>query len=626
MKKILCIILAITFLFLTACKDNPDTGDTTPSKPIEVVTPEDTSPEVTGKYVVKNGTSDYKILIPDSASTTIQTASAEIAYFFSYATGIDLETKTESQYSSTEKYISLGNTTASQSVTVTKDELGSQGFKIVTVNDNIVIKSVGDHGILWGAYELMTRMFNYEYYAKDVFQIDTEVNELKLKNYAITDRPDIEVRAVADSQGYSNPEVAHRMRQFQVYDEFLIPMDNYYHNSYYYVMDGVDENGKPIVPDDFIGSCGTQLCLTAKGDPDKYEEMLNRALNYLTTAILKSDKSDVIFGVMDENGWCSCTSCQAEINKYGEKQATMILFMNDLRTKLDAWLATANIGRDINIYYTAYFDIVKPPVVKNSQGEYEASHPDMKLKDGVGILFAPIGADYTQSIYASKNSSTYEQLKMMRAITKKLLIWTYACNFMDYFLPFDSTTYMQDWAQAIVANNGTYWFNQGRMSQGNSSQFDVLRQYLVAKVGWDVNADLAVLTNNFFNVYFGATSTDHPMYRMYDEFRTMMRYNSDVLGMGSGVVQDNTRKEFFPEQLLNKWTGYINEAYELAGNDKALKDRIMLESMFVRFYTIKFYKSGADNIQELKDEFIKDAMRLGIEAWKEKGPIAEAFD
>ena len=623
-KKFLSVFFAFMMLFSAACGDNNATPSNGYQEPENVGTPVDTSPVVEGKYVVKDGATDYAILIPDAAASTVEVAATELAYFFNYATGINLETKTNSEYSADKKYISIGNTEASETVTVTAEELGTQGFKIVTVGDNIVIKAVGNHGLLWGAYELMTRMFNYEYYAKDVFQIDTDVKEYPLKNYAITDRPDVEVRAVADSQGYSNSEVAHRMRQFQVYDEFLIPMHNNYHNSYYYVMDGVDKNNKPIVPAEFIGTCGTQLCFTGGGVTEVYEDMLTRACNYLTGLIEKSDKSDAIIGVMDENGWCNCASCQTVITKYGAKSATMILFMNDLREKLDAWLETANIGRDINLYYTSYFDIVNPPVVKNANGEYVPTHEDMVLKDGVGILFAPINSDYTQSIYAEKNAATYEQLKMMKAITKKLLVWTYACNFYDFFLPYDSTTYMVDWVKEIVANNGTYWFNQGMHSQGNSSQFDAVRQYLVAKLGWDTDADVERLINNFFNVYFGVAR--QPMRKMYDELRTVMRYNSDVLGMSAGVVQYVTKEEFFPEQLLNHWMELIEEAYKLAGDDKALHDRILRESIFVRYYLIKFYQSDADNIAELKQQFISDAMKVGIEKSSEHKAINKAFD
>ncbi|MBR2498738.1 MAG: DUF4838 domain-containing protein [Clostridia bacterium] len=621
MKKILCLIFALLMMFCAvSCKPEAPGGEggNEPGTGLE----QDNTPVVDGKWIVKEGETEYYILIPDNASATIQNAATELAFFFNKATNINLSTKTNSEYSQNGKYISFGNTTPSSSVTVTKEELGTQGFKIVTVGDNIIVKAVGDHGLLWGSYELLTRMFNYEYYAKDVYYIDTKVADYPLKSYNVTDRPDIEVRAVADSQGYSNSEVAHRLRQFQVYDEFLIPSHAAYHNSFYYVMDGLDANNKPIVPSRFLATNLKQLCFTGGGDPEVEEEMLNRSLNYLIDAISKSDKSDIILGVMDEDGWCQCSACDHIIQEYGAKSATMILFINKLRDKLDAYLEQAQIGREINIYYTAYFDIVQPPVHKEN-GEYVANDVAVKLKDGVGVLFAPINSNFTQSIYDKVNEATYEQLKSLKAITKKLLVWTYACNFTDFFAPYDSITYMTDWFEAIIDNNGTYLFNQGRHSQGNSSQFDALRQYLVAKLGWDVKADVNKLTNNFFDVYFGKAKA--PMRQMYDELRTIMRFNVDVLGMSSGVLAEVAKEEYWPENLLNSWMELIDKAYELAGDDEVLKVRILRESIFVRYYQLKFYMSDSENIEDLRQQFIKDAMLAGIEKSSEHKAIVNAF-
>ena len=618
MKKAISLLFLFLLVFCAACNsgpvDPPNGGPT-----------EDDSPAVEGKWVVKEGASDYAVLIPDSASPTTQIAASEFQYFFHRATGIQLQLKTNGEYAAEGKYISFGDTRAAETVSVSQAELGLQGFKIVTVGDDIVVKSVGQHGLLWGAYELLTRMFRYEYYAKDVYRIDTDVKEYPLKDYDISDKPDITVRAVADSQGYTNSEVAHRLRQFQVYDEFLIPIENAVHNSFYYVKDGLDKNGKPIVDPKFLATCRTQLCLTGGGNAEILEEMLNRSLDYLKEAISKSDKSDVIFGVMDETGWCSCDACREVIERYGgAKQATMILYMNKLRDKLDAYLAEANIGREINLYFTAYFDITQPPVTKAANGEYVATDPAMVCKDGVGILFAPIAANYTQSIYSQTNETTYEQLKSFKAVTKKLLLWTYACNFSDFFAPYDSYTYMPDLFRAIVDNNGFYLFNQGRHSQGNSSQFDVLRQYLVAKLGWDVDADVGKLTDEFFEVYFGKAK--EPMRTMYDELRTVMRYNYDVLGMSSGIQADVTNEKYWPEQLLSHWMELIDRAYALAGDDEALHDRILRESIFVRFYQLKFYIPEGDDVEDLKAQFISDAMKVGIEKASEKKAITQAFD
>lgn len=626
MKKFLCLMLAFVLIFCAACSSDKksevpeedqrrEEDGGTEKKERE----RDKTPAVEGKWVVKNGVSDYYVLIPDSASTTTQLAAAELVYFFNRATDVNLSIKTDSEYSESNKYISFGNTSVSGDVSVSSAELGSQGFKIKTVGDNIVVKSVGQHGLLWGAYELLTRMFGYEYYAKDVYYIDSDVKDLPLKNFDITDKPDIEVRAVADSQGYYNSEVAHRMRQFQVYDEFLLPMKHAYHNSFDYM---ADEDGN--IDPRFLATTGLQLCYTGHGDDAVVDEMIDKAINYLKPIIAASEWSDVMFGIQDEYGWCQCKACQDCKAQYGTNSSTLILFMNKFRTKLDNYLREANVGRQINLYFFAYTDAVQPPVHKEGN-DYVANDPSLVLKDGLGILFAPITNNFTQSIYSQTNEATYEQLKSFKAITNKLLVWTYACNFTDFFAPYDSITYMQDLFQAIVDNNGTYLFNQGRHSQENSSQFDALRQYLVAKLGWNVHADVEQLTDEFFDVYFGRTQA--PMRKMYDELRTLMRYDYDVLGMSGAILDPSvTSEKYWPVQTLNHWLDLIDEAYALAGDDKDLHERILRESIFVRYFMLKLYILDGEDVEEMRKQFIKDAASVGIARASEQRALANVFD
>ena len=144
MKKFLCLILAFLMVFsLTACNpESPENGGEGSGTGTGLG--QDNTPVVEGKWLVKDGETDYYILTPDTTSATVKSAAAELAYFFNQATGINLKTKTNSEYSADGKYISFGDTSAASTVTVTKEELGTQGFKIVTVGDNIVVKAFGE--------------------------------------------------------------------------------------------------------------------------------------------------------------------------------------------------------------------------------------------------------------------------------------------------------------------------------------------------------------------------------------------------------------------------------------------------------------------------------------------------
>ncbi|MBR2498741.1 MAG: DUF4838 domain-containing protein [Clostridia bacterium] len=575
-----------------------------------------TAIDVEDGWVVKGGESEYAILVPDTLSYELNIATEELIHFFKEATGVELPIVKNSNYNAYDKYISLGGTRLASSVPVSEAELGAQGFKVVTVGNNVVINAVGDFGVLWGVYGLLNEMFEYKYYAKDVYVIDTNVENLLLVNYNFQDKPDIETRIVADSQAYEDRQVAHRMYQTEGYGEFWLPFHNPYHNSFYYVMDGLDANNKPIVPDRFLSTSSeynkTQLCYTGHGEESILNEMLERSVDYIIAAVKTQWKyrtnCDALFGIQDENGWCECTFCRNVINQYGTQSSTMILFMNKLRERLDERLEAENIDRQINLYYFAYFATEEPPVHKEN-GEYVANDPALVCKEGLGIFYAPISANFTQSIYSNENIVTYERLKSFEALTDKLLVWTYACNYYDYFTPFDSFTYMPDLFQAVVNNNGTYLFNQGRQDQGNSSNFDTLRHYLVSRLGWDVDADVEALTDEFFDVYFGKAK--EPMRDLYNRYRERMRTNYDNLGLSSHVFANGViNSSHLPKAALDNWMVLINQAYELAGNDEALRQRILRESIFIRYYQIKFYTTG--DTSALKAQLIQDAKSVGI--------------
>ena len=573
---------------------------------------------ISDKWIVSGGASDYSILVPDGASDTIFTAADEFKYFFGIATGIEMTITTE--YSGSGKYISFGDTSAAESVSVSESELGTQGFKIKTVGDNVIIKAAGDYGVLWGAYELLSEMFDYEYYAKDVYYIDTGITSLSLKDYDVVSVPDIEIRAVADSQGYDNTEVAHRFRQVRAYDEFWLT--NAYHNSFQLVKDesGTVKDAYKAINTDPT-KAGKQLCYTGHGDDDVVEEMLDNCVRNLAPIIEASDLSDVLFGIEDGGTgyWCQCDACKAIKDLYGTDSATMILFMNRLRDKLDDYLEDAGIDRQINIYFFAYTDIEEPPVHEEG-GVYVANDASLVCKDGVGIMFAPIYNNFTQSIYSDVNATYYERLQKFKVITDRLLVWTYACNFTDYFAPYDSTTYMPELFEAIVDNNAMYIFNQGRQDQGNSSVFDALRQYLVSKLEWNVNADMADLTDEFFEVYF--EDAQQPMRQIYDELMALVRYNYDVLGMDGGVFAEDSFKNYLSVQTLTHWLKLIEEAQELAGDDDALQARILRESIFIRYYLLKLYNIGGEGARR---QMIYDALSVGIVKAAPKIAIKRVF-
>ena len=98
-KKLISIFISIMVFFsATAC---------TSPKPEEESYKEQ---NVTDKYIVQNGQTDYVIVVPENTPSTIKEAASELIYFFKEATNITLEQCTDNglAYAEENKYISLG--------------------------------------------------------------------------------------------------------------------------------------------------------------------------------------------------------------------------------------------------------------------------------------------------------------------------------------------------------------------------------------------------------------------------------------------------------------------------------------------------------------------------------------
>ena len=128
-----------------------------------------TAPETDG-YIVKNSTTEYRIVVPEIQDEFSKAAEEEFVFFFEQATGIEIPVVKESgaglMHSSTAKYISIGNTKMLASAGLTVDEhiLGSQGVRIKTVDDTIYLFGGAQQGVLYAVYDFMQIVFDYEIY------------------------------------------------------------------------------------------------------------------------------------------------------------------------------------------------------------------------------------------------------------------------------------------------------------------------------------------------------------------------------------------------------------------------------------------------------------------------------
>ena len=109
----------------------------------------------TNEYLIKNGTTEYKIVIPsENVSAELNIARDELVRLFKEATGVTLETISDAgkSHDANGKYISLGNTSLykSSGLNVDTKTLKKDGARILTKDKTIYFIGKTDTGVING--------------------------------------------------------------------------------------------------------------------------------------------------------------------------------------------------------------------------------------------------------------------------------------------------------------------------------------------------------------------------------------------------------------------------------------------------------------------------------------------
>lgn len=627
-KSTIISFLLCFMLIFTSCIDN-NPSDEQPGT-------HDYNIGETSGYIVKDGATSYKIVIPENAGAIIKTAAEELRYFFLQATGIELLIIKDNDisYSENAKYLSIGDNLLLKSagITIDKKLLGTDGFRIITKGNSVFMFGGGDYGSLYSVYEFLHQAFSYEYYYKDCYILDKNVRELKLMAYDITDVPDIAKRTA--NYGFIKEDimVCNRLRLRPV-ENYIISVGKIWHNSFLYF----DSNTKDTHPD-FYSADGKQLCYTAHGNSEEYALMTDIVAQKIIEKRKEFPSLSVITMTMEDNmSNCSCSACSALLDKYGAASAAVIIFMNDVNAKVKAWFDTPegkNYDPNLDILFFAYNKYTNAPAIYNKDTkEYEAID-GLKCSDGVSVLYAPISSNFTRSLYDADNSATYNTMKAWRAVSKKIYLWLYSTNFSFYLIPFNSFNGMQDNYKFAVEMGTEFLIDQAQVNQkGSATGWSLLKAYLNAKLAWNTSINYQQLVDNFFNAMYGEAA---PFMREYFErYKTLASFNEKFMGFGGNIYFNALDQKFWPKQELLVWRNCIDKALEAIDYLK-IKDmklynsyyeHIIAERISINYLLVQLYDSNIypEELMDFKLEFKEDVSLLKLTHSREGGNIIDLF-
>ena len=110
------------------------------------------APEITTPmYIVENGKSDFVIVTADNTDECIATAVNELTTYVERISGAELQTVTESEYTSGNAII-LGNTDI---ISIDTSSIKEDGFRLYSDGEHFVISGSTSRGTLYGVYTFL---------------------------------------------------------------------------------------------------------------------------------------------------------------------------------------------------------------------------------------------------------------------------------------------------------------------------------------------------------------------------------------------------------------------------------------------------------------------------------------
>lgn len=678
MKKLITILFTVLFLFSfsmqVACQppagNSGDNGSNSSvdgggqgediSKDTSRYTFEDgihdfTAPEVDGKYIVKNGTTDYVLVVPADADSKIELAIDEFKVLFKRATNIELASVRDDSgdpvlSNANAKRISIGETSLITSMSkeeqlafgYDKSILQFDGVRIITKGNTVYLLGGSMYGPLYAVYDFMKICFNYEFYYRNCIEIDTNIQNLKLRDFNVTDIPDIATRLRGNNvtlhkeawgfelqSGVVNAtDIERAMKRYRYIDgpEIYLPIytevggTEYsygFHNAYNYVHPTSKEGWRNSWLSDNAPANNPmyqELCYTAHGIKDDLDALVEACANKIIYSLgleAWKDRTYVGFTIMDGGFQCTCSACEeAKIQDGGSYAGAIIRVANRIMEIVKEWMKNnGQAERTLNMYFLAYGTTEKAPVIYDEQqGKYIPANESVICRDDVYTYICT--HNDCRSIYWAdgENKQDIEELEKWGAVSKHMFNWFYQQRYVNYSAYFDTFSMLNNDMYAYALLNGAeHVVNQGDYRGETVTGYGLLNEYVFSKLMWDATLDMEELCKNFFKaMYKDAAET---MWEIFEKERAHSMTVSQDVSVGEYNYSRPQSAALYPYQshllpIIEQYEKALSEIEILKQTNpreyELVKQRINTEYVAPLYLTLSFY--GSREIRPFSNE------------------------
>lgn len=585
--------------------------------------------EPTNEYVVKDGETDYVLLLPASPTEYEEAAATLINEYMHLSLGVTFPVRYSNgtENTTTGKYVSLGDTSLMRRSGISIDvaTYGSSGFKIVTKGDDIYVSGARNSlraGTYYGAQDFLKHTIGWKAYALDEVKYEV-LSDLKLFDFEVTEIPEFDSRRVGvknltenlEYQRYMRTEIITENRlDYSGHSHFeVLPISEYEasHSKWYVWENGYDANS--------VGAeKHGQLCLTN-------EEMTQEFIKQVAADFKAKPEADFAhLGQQDNELACHCVNCEAVKAKYNTNDAgLMVMFTNKVARGVTKIIQEDEPDRQLQFEMFAYLGTIVPPTHKEGD-KYVADCNEVIPDENVIVQFTPLGANASETMDSQENVKYYSYLQGWRAICDNISVWTYNTNF--HWLVFNH----KNW-DTMTADMRMYsdmgvrrFYNQGSVHY-SVAQMTEMRIFIESSLMWNSSLNFQELVEEFIAQYYGPAAPY--IQQAYDAMTTYYEYINTDLGLSGSVYIPLNDEKYWSFGYVESIRRLMEKAYEsiayLQETDKATYEKYYwrvgsayMENLFMQ---MEYYKENYGKEYSLKaiDLFEDISQRLNVSAMNE---------
>ncbi|MBR6619795.1 MAG: DUF4838 domain-containing protein [Clostridia bacterium] len=458
----------------------------------------------TPMYIAEDGKTDFVIVTADGADACIMNAVDELQTYLEKICGAEFEHITESEYAGG-KAIILGETDLG--ITDTEPtSIGEDGFLLYSNGNQLVILGEDSRGTLYGVYTFLEEYLGVRWFtptlevvpeSEDIV-IDAAINRIV--------EPSFVLRRNA-CPGTNKKHYARNRINVTYWDEMKD-----YGGALTYVL--WDVTLDTLVPDSLFAEHPEYFAMNPDGTRTtdhvclSHPDVLPIAVANARDAILNCprDSKYIHIGQKDNSNYCHCETCESLYEKYGAVSAPTIIFTNSFADALDDEFP------DFTFTFYAYGETDRPPkdltltcnpnVVPVLCGLHKACRSHKLTECG-----AQDGNETFQNLYGENEPTIAQDFADWVKIADRTFIYDYTINFLNsaqFFSNLETMQHTMKYMYDIGITGFTY-----NCGDGHSAAFNELRNYLLCKLQWDVNADVEYHMMDFMNAYYGEAAAPY---------------------------------------------------------------------------------------------------------------------